>query len=191
MGLLIGTLSGIDFFRRYRRIVALLSAESAEEWESILTQEQTGGPDGLMISIMRKVRGTYTASVHKAIIVWFFMVFFGIAGPALFIFLLYEKGFPYAPFSLEHFAALLIVAILPAAVIHLYFQWGRTFEFNGRSIIERDWSGYELSMLPIDEIDSIITESETFILIAGNKRMKIHMYNQLTSEMRRIVKHTH
>ncbi len=187
IGLIIGILSGFDFRNRCRRIAALTSSEPAKFWRSILQRELIEGPDSILISIMRNLRGRYKANGPESFIFSFFMIFFGLIGPGLFTFLLCEKGFPYSPFDIQQVISCLMILIQPPMAAYLYFQWGRNYEFTGPSIVERGRSGCELNVFPIDAIEMVITESEAVTIIAGNRKMKIHIYNQLRSEMRRVV----
>lgn len=189
LGLLIGTLAGIDYLKRNRRIPDFTSSELRDSKGWFLQLEPMTCPDDVLIEIVRNLRGIYKANKCEKVLVLMFVIFLGVIGPVLFLLLLIKHGFPYFALRIEHLIYLPATLSLIAEATYLYVRFGKTYEFTEQSIIERNRSGRELNVISIDNIKSISAKNNIFIVTAGENKLKVHLYNELKAEVRWIAGH--
>lgn len=187
LGLLIGTLAGIDYLKRNRRIPAFTSSELRDPKGWFLKLEPMTCPDDVLIEIVRNLRGIYKAGKREKVIVLTFVIFLIGAGPVLFLLLVMEQALPYSALKMEYMIYSSAILILITAYVLLYVRLGKSYEFTGESIIERNRSGFVLNVISIDTIKSILAKNHVFVVTAGNNRMKVYRYKRLRTDMRRIV----
>ncbi len=187
LGLLIGTLAGIDYLKRNRRILPFASSELRDPKGWFLQLKPMTCPDDVLIEIVKNLRGIYKAGKCETVIVLLFVIFPGIIGPVLFLLVLIEQGVPYPDLKMALLIYLPAILILIATTAHLYVRLGKHYEFTGESVIERSRSGAVLNVISTNNIESILAKNHVFVVTAGDNRMKIRRYKRLRTDMRRIV----